>query len=242
MNSKNTQSSFYSDVVMGGHEKTAPVIHQAQARRVRQVVSSLESTSRLLDIGSGAGVGAALIAQVAGIAHVTCIDISIPALAEVRRRGFSPLVASAEGHKLPFANETFDVVILDEVIEHLVDTDSIMDEIHRVLKIDGQLLISTPNLASWFNRLALLFGVQPAFSEVSFRKIYGRPGSGIVGHLRLFTRRTLMEFVNDNGFNVRHAVGVPFPELPSVLRGIDKLLSKIPSIAGGSVIVADRRT
>jgi SAM-dependent methyltransferase len=226
---------------MGGHENTAPVIHQAQSRYVRPVISSLNSTSRLLDIGSGAGVGAALIAEVAKVGHVTCIDISVPALAEVRRRGFSPIVASAEGLKLPFPSGTFDIVILDEVIEHLVDTDSIMDEIHRVLRNDGQLLISTPNLASWFNRLALLFGVQPAFSEVSFRKIFGRPGNGIVGHLRLFTRRSLIEFVNHNGFNVRHAVGVPFPELPFVLRGVDRLLAKIPSIAGGSVIVADRR-
>jgi SAM-dependent methyltransferase len=241
MNSDNQQSAFYSQVVMGGHENTAPVIHKAQANRVRPVLSSLNSTSRLLDIGSGAGVGAALIAEVANVGHVTCIDISVPALGEVRRRGFSPIVASAEGHKLPFPSGTFDIVILDEVIEHLVDTDSIMDEIHRVLKNDGQLLISTPNLASWFNRLALLFGVQPAFSEVSFRKIHGRPGSGIVGHLRLFTRRSLIEFVDHNGFNVRHAVGVPFPELPFALRGVDRLLAKIPSVAGGSVIVADRR-
>jgi SAM-dependent methyltransferase len=242
MISDNQQSTFYSQVVMGGHENTAPVIHQAQARRVRPVLSSIGNTSRLLDIGSGAGVGAALIAKVADIGHVTCIDISTPALAEVHRRGFSPIVASAEGHKLPFPNGTFDIVILDEVIEHLVDTDSIMDEIHRVLRNDGQLLISTPNLASWFNRLALLFGVQPAFSEVSFRKIYGRPGKGIVGHLRLFTRRTLIEFVHHNGFDVRHAVGVPFPELPLAMRSIDRLLAKIPSIAGGSVIIADRRS
>ena len=241
MTSDNQHATFYSQVVMGGHENTAPVIHQAQARLVRPIIASAQSVSRLLDIGSGAGVGAALIAQRAAVQHVTCIDLSVPALEEVRSRGFAALVASAEGHKLPFADGTFDIVVLDEVIEHLVDTDSIMDEIHRVLKENGQLLISTPNLASWFNRLALLIGLQPAFSEVSFRKIYGRPGSGIVGHLRLFTRRALVQFVNDKGFIVRHAVGVPFPELPEIVRGLDSLLSKVPSIAGGSVIVADRR-
>jgi 2-polyprenyl-3-methyl-5-hydroxy-6-metoxy-1,4-benzoquinol methylase len=239
VNNLTEESSFYSTVVMGEHSSTPPVIHKAQARLLKPVIKS-SVPSRLLDIGSGAGVGAELIAKAAHIDHVTCIDLSIPALQEVRNRGFSPLVASAEGHKLPFANGTFDVVVLDEVIEHLVDTDSIMDEIHRVLKPGGQLLLSTPNLAAWFNRAALLLGVQPAFSEVSFKKVYGRPGSGLVGHLRLFTRRALVQFVNDKGFTVRHAVGVPFPELPAFIRPIDAALSKIPSLAGGSVIIASR--
>ncbi len=226
---------------MGEHESSPPVIHRAQAKLVRKIPAS-NMESRLLDIGSGAGVGAELIARTAGIAHVTCIDLSFPALHEVRKRGFSPLVASAEGLKLPFPDHTFNIVVLDEVIEHLVDTDSIMAEIHRVLTPDGQLLISTPNLAAWFNRLALLFGIQPAFSEVSFKKVYGRPGSGLVGHLRLFTRRALIQFVEDNGFNVCHAVGVPFPELPRLLKPIDLLFSKFPSIAGGSVVIANRRS
>jgi len=238
MSSEMQTDSFYSNVVMGEHGSTPPVIHRAQAKMVRPVTK--HDKSNLLDIGSGAGVGASLIAEAAGVSNVVCIDLSVPALGEVQRRGFSPLVASAEGHKLPFPNAVFDIVILDEVIEHLVDTDSIMEEIHRVLRPGGQLLISTPNLAAWFNRLALLMGVQPAFSEVSFRKIYGRPGSGIVGHLRLFTRRALNEFVNDKGFKVRQSKGVPFPELPVVIRSLDKSLSRFSSIAGGLVIVADK--
>ena len=232
--------SFYATVVMGEHSSTPPVIHNAQARILRPIVA-VSTPSRLLDIGSGAGVGAALIAKTVSVDHVVCIDLSIPALVEVRKRGFSPLVASAEGHKLPFPDKTFDIVMIDEVIEHLVDTDSIMDEIHRVLKDQGQLLISTPNLASWFNRIALLFGIQPAFSEVSFKKVYGRPGSGIVGHLRLFTKRALTAFVEDNGFHNTKTVGVPFPELPKFIRPLDTLLSKFSSIAGGLVIRADKQ-
>jgi SAM-dependent methyltransferase len=233
--------SFYATVVMGEHSSTPPVIHNAQARILRPI-TAVSTPSRLLDIGSGAGVGAALIAKTASIDHVVCIDLSVPALVEVRKRGFSPLVASAEGHKLPFPDKTFDIVMIDEVIEHLVDTDSIMDEIHRVLKDQGQLLISTPNLASWFNRLALLFGIQPAFSEVSFKKVYGRPGSGIVGHLRLFTKRALTAFVEDNGFHNTKTVGVPFPELPKFVRPLDSFFSRFPSIAGGLVVRADKKT
>jgi SAM-dependent methyltransferase len=234
-----TQDNFYSKHVMGEHDATPPVIHTAQARIARPI-SPRETPRRMLDIGSGAGFGAALLAEAIGIDHVTCIDISTAALNETRSRGFSPLIASAEGHRLPFPDESFDVVVLDEVIEHLVDTDSILDEIHRVLRHDGQFLISTPNLAAWFNRIALFFGVQPAFSEVSFRKVYGRPGSGLVGHLRLFTRRALVGLVNDNGFIVRKVVGVPFPELPRFVQPFDRVLSRRSSIAGGLVVAADK--
>ena len=234
-----TQGAFYAQHVMGEHDATPPVIHRAQARLARKVPPR-PSTRRLLDIGSGAGVGATLLANSIGIDHVVCIDISLAALKETRRRGLSPLIASAEGFKLPFPDAVFDVVVLDEVIEHLVDTDSIIDEIHRVLRTDGQLLLSTPNLAAWFNRVALLFGLQPAFSEVSFKKVYGRPGSGLVGHLRLFTKRALLAFTNDKGFAVRHVTGVPFPELPRLIQPFDRLLSRISAISGGLVLVADK--
>lgn len=232
-------SQFYTDQVMGEYGRTPPVIHQRQATMVRCLPGGC-GVRRLLDIGSGAGVGAELLAKTIGIDHVTCLDISTQALKETLARGFSPLVASAEGKLLPFAADSFDVVVIDEVVEHLVDTDSIMSEIHRVLKPDGQLVLSTPNLASWFNRLAILIGFQPAYSEVSFKKVYGRPGHGIVGHLRLFTRRALVEFVADAGFRVVSARGVPFPELPRFVRPFDRLLSRRASLAGGLVLVADK--
>ena len=230
-------SDFYSHHVMGGYEDTPPVIHQRQSKLVRPL-NSEGQTTRLLDIGSGAGVGAELLARTLGVDHVTCVDISTGALGAVIQRGFSPIVASAEGSLLPFPDGSFDVVVLDEVIEHLVDTDSIMSEIHRVLRKDGQLVMSTPNLAAWFNRLALLVGYQPAYSEVSFKGVYGRPGVGIVGHLRLFTRRALVGFVADKGFRLEAVGGVPFPELPRLVRPLDRFISRFPGLAGGLVLVA----
>ena len=222
---------------MGSHDAAPPVIHMAQAAMLNDLKFT-RNPRRLLDIGSGAGVGAALLATAVGVEQVTCVDISTGALAAVAEKGFSGVVASAEGSVLPFGSGTFDIIVLDEVIEHLVDTDSILDEIHRLLTPDGVLLLSTPNLAAWFNRLALLAGLQPAFSEVSFRGVYGRPGVGIVGHLRLFTRRALREFVVDRGFVVEQIKGVPFPELPRVLRPIDRLISRVSGLAGGLVLLA----
>ncbi|MEJ8669191.1 class I SAM-dependent methyltransferase [Streptomyces sp. MS1.AVA.1] len=77
---------------------------------------------------------------------------------------------------LPFRTGSADAVLFSEVIEHLVDPDAALDEIRRVLRPGGHLMLSTPNLAAWYNRALLLAGVQPVFSEVSLRGIHGRPG------------------------------------------------------------------
>ena len=102
---------------------------------------------------------------------------------------------------LPFAAESADVVIMSELIEHLVDTDSALDEALRVLKPGGSLLLSTPNLAAWYNRGLVALGVQPIFSEVSLRGVFGRPGSQVAGHLHLFTRRALVGLLAARGFS-----------------------------------------
>ena len=111
--------------------------------------------------------------------------------------GYKGTVGTAE--KLPYPNSSFDLILLNDVIEHVVDTDQVMAEIKRVITPDGLCLLSTPNLSAWFNRILLVIGVQPIYTEVSFKKIYGRPGNDIVGHLRLFTFRAANEFISDQG-------------------------------------------
>lgn len=82
-------SSFYTDQVMGEYGRTPPVIHLQQAAMVR-TLRPIAGQRRLLDIGSGAGVGAKLLADTIGIDHVTCVDISVQALSETVKKGFSP--------------------------------------------------------------------------------------------------------------------------------------------------------
>ena len=61
----------------------------------------------------------------------------------------------------PIPNDSVDVVFANEVIEHIIDTDNFVSEIHRVLKPRGYAILATENLASWHNIVALLFGNQP---------------------------------------------------------------------------------
>ncbi|MDQ1741803.1 MAG: hypothetical protein QOE23_142, partial [Pseudonocardiales bacterium] len=134
-----------------------------------------------------------------------------------------------------------DVVIMSELIEHLVDTDAAIDEVRRVLRPGGVLLLSTPNLAAWFNRGLVGLGIQPVFSEVSLRGIYGRPGHEVVGHLRLFTRRALVEFLAARGFCCERVLGAPYHDVPRLLRPLDGALSGWPSMASILLVQARRR-
>jgi 2-polyprenyl-3-methyl-5-hydroxy-6-metoxy-1,4-benzoquinol methylase len=60
------------------------------------------------------------------------------------------------------------------VIEHPCDLDAALLEISRVVKRNGKLVLTTPNLAYWVNRLLLSSGTHPIFPEVSVHVELGR--------------------------------------------------------------------
>ena len=66
---------------------------------------------------------------------------------------------------LPFEDGAFGAVFAGEIIEHLVDTAGFLAELHRVLAPGGVAVITTPNLASFENRVRMLLGRYPNFVE-----------------------------------------------------------------------------
>jgi len=197
---------------------------------------------RVLDIACGRGVLLEAIRDALPSAECTGCDISTVALEHTASIGFVTAVANVE-QGLPFDDEAFDVVIFGEVIEHLVDPDAALQHVSRVLARGGKLIVTTPNLASWFNRLLLLVGVQPIFSETSCHVNLGRriPALGqwksTVGHLKIFTLEALHEMLRANGFLVGQTTGAPFPQ-PTPAAGLDRLLARVPSLAACLVVVA----
>jgi SAM-dependent methyltransferase len=231
-------SEFYEPTAMGAGFDHNPVVAVQIAQLKRwEAGRTTHDRVRVLDLGCGAGTPTRLLMNDADRFQVFGADLSSHAIETyVRTTGRSAVRLDAQ--RLPFADRSFDLVVSDDVIEHLVDTDAYIREIRRVLVDGGHLFLSTPNLAAWFNRLGLLIGVQPAFSEVSFEKIFGRPGAEIVGHLRLFTARSIREFLVHHGFDVVDARGASFAALPRPARALDRLLARSCSLAGNSVIVA----
>jgi SAM-dependent methyltransferase len=163
--------------------------------------------------------------------HFAGLDWSADALRRARKLGLTVLRAGVDAPGLPLADGVADVVIMSELIEHLVDPDGAVAEALRVLRPGGSLLLSTPNLAAWYNRGLLAIGVQPVFSEVSLRGVYGRPGSVVAGHLRLYTRRSLAGFLAASGFGGIRFAGAPYHDVPRPLRPLDRAFCRWPSAA-----------
>lgn len=126
---------------------------------------------------------------------------------------------------------------MGELIEHLLNPDLAIREIWRVTKSGGKIIISTPNLACWYNRILLLFGMTPFNIEVSTEVVMGRKfkflgyGSPLVGHIRVFTKRAMVEFLKGKGIDNFHITGY---ERGDVI--FDRLFSKFPSIASGLIV------
>ncbi|MEU6392024.1 methyltransferase domain-containing protein [Streptomyces sp. NPDC046939] len=214
-------------------------------RQTRALAAALAGThdATVLDVGCGDGSAAALAARLLPGHRLIGVDWSQDALRRATRRvpGTVRVVrGELTGGGLPFASGVADAVLFSEVLEHLVDPDAALDELRRILRPGGHLMLSTPNLAAWYNRALLLAGVQPVFSEVSLRAVHGRPGTEVVGHLRLYTRRALCGFATAAGFEVVRVTGAPFHGVPRALRPLDRLACAAPSLASILLLHARR--
>ncbi|MGN9759982.1 class I SAM-dependent methyltransferase [Streptomyces sp. SD31] len=215
-----------------------------QARMLARALGTVgpgHPPATVLDVGCGDGSAAAVAARVLDGHRIVGVDWSQDALRRAARRLPSVVRGQLSDGGLPFASGSADAVLFSEVVEHLVDPDGALDELRRVLRPGGHLMLSTPNLAAWYNRALLLGGVQPVFSEVSLRRVHGRPGSQVVGHLRLFTARALREFVTASGFEVVRLEGAPFHGVPRPLRPLDRLACRLPSLSSILLLHARRR-
>jgi len=108
----------------------------------------LQPGERVLDVGAGAGTDSFVAAQMVGTeGHVTGIDMTPEMLAKGRAAA-AELGArnvefrEAEAERLPFPDESFDVVISNGVIDLIPDKDAVFSEIFRVLKPGGRIQIA----------------------------------------------------------------------------------------------------
>lgn len=113
-------------------------------------IQHLVVNKRVLDVASGEGYGSALLSRTA--ADVSGVDISNEAVAHAKRAYSTQQnlkFFEASCTTLPFAQHSFDVVVSFETIEHITEHDAFLDEIKRVLTVDGLLIISSPNKAEY---------------------------------------------------------------------------------------------
>ena len=115
--------------------------HQARYRWAARLARDAD----VLDAACGVGYGAAILAE-ADARRVVGIDRDAEAILNARARaGEVAEFLLGDLRTLPFEEGSFDLVACFEAIEHVVEQDAVLDELRRVLRQDGILLISSPN-------------------------------------------------------------------------------------------------
>lgn len=153
---------------------------------------------KLLDIGGGAGDFLVYCRDKIDGLDVTLVDISEEAISKAKPKGINGYQVDVGDNKLPFENDYFDGIHCGDVIEHVFDTDSFVTEVLRVVKPGGVIVMTTPNLAFWFNRLTLLFGIQPFHMHMTSKE---------GGHIRVFTYSRLKKLLKTHDVNIKKQWG-----------------------------------
>ena len=112
----------------------------------------------VLDMGAGAGEFAQILKKSGKLVH--CCDFSRIYIEKLKKKGFPSKMADFNC-QLPYKSKVFGGIICLEVIEHIAKAEVFLKEINRILKKDGWLILSTPNI-SWFGyRILALLGRVP---------------------------------------------------------------------------------
>jgi len=196
---------------------TTPGTFEAFSSRHMKILEILaaQKPHKLLDVGCGDGRFAAFLSESIGIAEVCGVDISESAVSEARKRGISAVKADLDRDGLPFPDEQFDAVLAGEVIEHVYDPDFFLSELRRILRVNGLLVLSTPNLAALHNRISLLLGFEPFCMNPSLRRPLGHilemKGHGDLvpsgDHIRTMTLRSLVRLLREHRFGIVSITG-----------------------------------
>ena len=120
------------------------VLHMMHSAAYLHALRVVDGKS-VLDLGCNSGYGTEILSTRAQIA--VGVDVSERAieLARNKRTGASIAFQVIDGVRLPFEDNSFDVATCFQIIEHLVEYDSFMNEVKRVLTPEGIVIFTTPN-------------------------------------------------------------------------------------------------
>ena len=112
----------------------------ARKQTISNMVNPLGNGLNVLDVGGGDGVIGEGLLKMGN--SVTTVDLPTVSTHANRIQGLLAVAGDAE--KLPFSSNSFDVILASEIVEHLWNPRSFFDDVYRVLKVDGHLIMSTP--------------------------------------------------------------------------------------------------
>ena len=171
------------------------------------------------------------------------VEGSPPRKLKAAKRGINVLNYDLNA-RWPFETHRFDVVFASQVIEHLHNTRLFIEEMYRVLKPGGTAIVTSENLCSLLNCIALVLGYTPfSLMQVCGRYLGNPLGlhyqepideplpnddpafAGVSGHVRVLALRQARELFEQSGFTVElHSISIlPLPDILS--RSLERFVS-----------------
>ncbi|MFM6077935.1 MAG: class I SAM-dependent methyltransferase, partial [Dolichospermum sp.] len=153
-----------------------------------QIFNELNLKGDLLDFGAGVGKLTHLIHELGRFKSITSVDI-------MQHPGnlheSIKWITWDLNNSLSIADETFDVIVSPEVIEHLENPRAVVREWWRLLRPDGTLIFSTPNNESWPSLFSLIVqGHFVAFVDTCYP-----------AHITPMVRKDIERILNESGFS-----------------------------------------
>jgi ubiquinone/menaquinone biosynthesis C-methylase UbiE len=132
----------------------APIYERARYRAIDTMcaAAALPVPGRLLDVGGGTGRVASVLCDL--VDEVIVSDISMGMLEKAPRSTLQPACCFSES--LPFPNDSFERVIMVDAFHHVVNQSATADEMLRVLKPGGLLVIEEPDIRTFGVKLIAL--------------------------------------------------------------------------------------
>jgi len=187
----------------------------------KQCIDMISPTDgkKILDLGCGIG---GIVPYISACRKYIGIDLSKEAIKKAsckygNKPGFSFIVMDAQN--LNFSDCTFDLVIANEVIEHVPDIERTLEEAFRVLKPGGYILITSPNLTSLHLRVNRMLGYKDF--KCSF------------DHIKEFTFEKAEKLLSETGFKVTNTAGVflqPYWGIPGIDEHVRHLTDNEPEM------------
>lgn len=205
--------------------------------RVRRPVETL------LDIGCGFGGLTVFVGKYLGASRLFGIDIDDSALDEARAKGVDTFNVRIGTEAIPLEDESVDLITCFGMLDYLETFDAAIEDMRRVLRPQGQIVVSLPNLAAWHNRWMLLRGYQLRDVEVSNQVVLGAHPHyrdcgllSVSGHLHTVTTRGFDELMRWHGFTSVAVIGSApgwygRGRYSRIVNGVDRMMCRWPNLA-----------